>query len=142
MHTQACEQSEHHGTDRLRDVRHAAADRSQSNRTIFRNDRSVRTTIEPDAESSFCSSDQRLGVRSGHAGKVINIQTALATETHALVANHLVPISLTRRRDVHMIECVSESGHGSLLIDAQPRLSLNSYGVRLLVGAFKSGDLP
>jgi hypothetical protein len=39
----------------------------------------------------------------------------LAAEAHALIANHLIPIGGTRRRDPHVIEWIFESSHDFFL---------------------------
>jgi hypothetical protein len=114
MHTQACQETEHHRADRLCNVRHAATNCAQSNRTIASDDRPVIAPIELHAQPAFTARDQGFSLRPRHSREVIDIQTAFAAKAHTLVAHHLVPIGLTRRGNLHISQRIIESSHGVL----------------------------
>lgn len=67
MNAKPGQKSERHRNQRLPRVRYAAFDRLHSNRTILRDDRSVKAPVELYAEAAFAARNQSLGVCPGHA---------------------------------------------------------------------------
>ena len=116
MDTKAGQKRKRHGNKSLPRVRYTVLNRLQPNRTIFRDDRSIKASIELDAQPAFSARDQSFGVGPAHAGQVVDIQAALPAKPHALVAKHVVPTDFAGSCDLHASQVVSKPGHDSLKV--------------------------
>src|ERR1044072_6537196 len=98
MNSKACHKRERHRNQSLPRVRHTALDRLHSNGTILRDDRAVEAPVESYTQPAFAARNQGFGIRPRHARQVVNVHAALTTETHAIVAQHLVPTNFAGGR--------------------------------------------
>src|SRR5213075_2338228 len=83
LEADAGEESKPSGQDRFPEMRNAPLDRPQSDRAIAGNNRSVRATIELNAESPFGAGNQRLSLEPAHRRQIENVQVALSTKPYA-----------------------------------------------------------
>src|SRR2546423_1356261 len=82
-------------------------------RYLLRDNSAVGSSHETDAQAPFGSRNQAHRFLSRQVGKIRHLQIAVLAESHAIVANHGIPIGIARRRNNHSIERTVGLRHSS-----------------------------